>query len=106
MLPRGTYHRKHVAENHPPLPLHDHKRVSNRPAHPPGQKSTWNYSYGNTLRHILTSCSLHQATNRIPYWIGTAKNDGPQKSPKVQTHGVAVSASPCWDRTPPPPPLK
>ena len=41
--------------------------------------------------HIDHSCSLHKATNHISYWIGTEKNDGSKKGPKVRKHGVAVS---------------
>ena len=44
-----------------PSPFMTTKRVSNSPAHTPQHKSTWEYSYTNTLPPILT---LPAAWNR------------------------------------------
>ena len=40
--------------------------------------------------HIDPSCSLHQATNHVLDWIGTAKTMVPKRGPKVRKHRVAV----------------
>ena len=42
----------------PTLPLHDYKRVSNRPAYRPEHNTTWNYSNTNTLPPILSCTKL------------------------------------------------
>ena len=74
----------------PALPLHDYKRVSDRPAYHPEPKSTGKYTHANTLTPILTlpeACTKLQTTCSIRLepqirWF--------QKRPKMRKHGVAV----------------
>ena len=47
VLPRGMYHTIHVADKANPTPQ-NMTIQSNRPAHTPERKSTWNYSHTNT----------------------------------------------------------
>ena len=39
---------------------------------------------------------IPKATNHIPYWIGTEKNDGSKKGPKVQKHVVGCLDEPMF----------
>ena len=79
----------------PSLPLHDYKRVSNRPTYTPEHKSTWNHTYTNTLIPILTlpaACTKLQTTFSVGLepqkrWI--------HKKPKsAETWGRHVWTSP------------
>ena len=56
---------RHVPQNtccrhKPTLPLHDDKRVSNKPAYTPEHKSTWNYSYPMRIFRQLRDLGVKQ----------------------------------------------
>ena len=78
----------------PPLPLHDNKRVSSRPAYTPEHKSTWNYSHTITLPPILTlpaACTELQTTFSTRLEL---ENRWFQKQPKrAETLGCRVWTS-------------
>ena len=77
-VPRNT-----CCRHKPTLPLHDYKRVSNRPAYTPRtQEHTELQLHRHFDVHVDPSCSLHKATNHILYWIGTAETIVPKKAQK------------------------
>ena len=86
--PRNT-----CCRHKPTPPLHDYKRASNRPSHTPEHKSTWNYTYTNTLIPILALPAASQSYKPILYWIGTAKTMVPKKAQKCGN-----LESPCLDK--------
>ena len=99
MIGQACVTARHVPQNtscrHRPTLVHGYKKVSNRPAYTPQHKSTWNYSYTNTLTPIWTlPAACTKATNHILYWIQTAEMMVPKKpSPpqkKVQKHRIAM----------------
>ena len=68
--PKARVTARHVPRNtcRHPSPFNDYKRGSNSPAPPPEHKSTWKYSYTNTLTPILilpAACPKLQTTFRI-----------------------------------------
>ena len=69
------------------MTLHDYQRVPNTPAHTRQHKSTHPHHFAT---HTDPSCSLHNATDHLLYWIGNRKNDASKNGPKVRKHGVAV----------------
>ena len=78
----------------PTLPLHDYKRMSNTPARTPEHKSTWNYTYTNTLTLIRTLPAARPKL-QTTFSIGLE----PQKQwfqKKVQRCGN--TESPCLDK--------
>ena len=68
---------RHVTWNtccrHKPTLVHDDKRMPNTPAHTAEPKSTWDYSYTNTLTPILTLPAARTKLQNFLYWIGTAQ---------------------------------
>ena len=61
--------------------------------HTPEHKSTWNYSYTNTLPPILTlpaACTKKESYKPHSLLDWNCKSDGSKKEPKVRKHGVAV----------------
>jgi len=75
--------------------LHDYKRVSSRLAYTAEHKSTWNYSYTNTLTPIFVPAAYKPPS--LLDW--NRKNDGSQKRPKsAVTRGLRVCTSPCEDK--------
>ena len=78
----------------PTLPLHDHKRVLNRPAYTPERKSTLDYSHTSTLPPLWTlpaACTRLQTTFCIALEPQT-----PWLKKKAQKCGN--TASPCLDK--------
>ena len=85
-LPRNT-----CCRHKPTLPLHNYKRVSNRPAYTPRTQEHMELQLHQHFdTHIDPSCSLHKATNRIPYWIRTAETMIPKRCTSAGKRGRRV----------------
>ena len=80
--------------------LHDYKRVSSRPAYTAEHKSTWNYSYTNTLTPnsdtLPAACTKLQTTFNIG--LRTQKRWFQKRLKSAEIQGRHVWTSMCWDK--------
>ena len=66
------------------------------PAHAPEHKSTWNYSYTNTLPPMLTLPAAHtKLQTTVSIGLDPQKQWFEKKGPKVQKHRAAVFGQAC-----------
>ena len=96
-VPRNT-----CCRHKPAPPLHDDKRVSNKPAHTPGHKSTWDHSDTNTVAPTLTlpvACTKRHITFSIGLeppkrWFHKKPKSAETRGRRVTTKGVRGTAFP------------
>ena len=93
VLPCGTYHGTHVADiSQNPPSKHDNPKQQ-AGTHQRTQEHMELQPHQHCATHSDLSCSLHKATNRILYRIGTTKTMVPKQTQKCGNKG-----SPCWDK--------
>ena len=93
VLPRSTSHGTHVADISEPYPSKHENTKQQTSRHPRTQKRMESQPHQHFDTRVDPSCSLHKATNRVLYWIGTAKTMVPKKTQKCQN-----TRSPCLDK--------
>jgi hypothetical protein len=90
---------KHVTQNtcckHKPTRASKHDNTKQQASmHPRTQEDMELQLHHHFATHIDPSCSLHQATNHILYWIGTATT----MVPKNKTQKCGNTGSSCLDK--------